>query len=79
MVPLASLAGAPRAGLRDGNPERPRRERLCDRCNVSLPIGSPLAGFNVRTLPAVAPIGQSRFACFADRQATPGCAAGGGG
>ncbi|QHB56872.1 hypothetical protein GRB31_17790 (plasmid) [Ralstonia solanacearum] len=36
MVPLASLAGAPRAGLRDGNPDRARRERLRDCCNDEL-------------------------------------------
>ncbi|MGD7410768.1 hypothetical protein ACQCRK_16110, partial [Ralstonia pseudosolanacearum] len=37
-----------------------------------LPIGSPLAGFNVRTLRSVARIGQSRFEFFADRQAESG-------
>ncbi|MGD7242963.1 hypothetical protein ACQCRW_25345, partial [Ralstonia pseudosolanacearum] len=37
-----------------------------------LPIGSPLAGFDVRTLRSVARIGQSRFEFFADRQAEPG-------
>lgn len=40
--------------------------------DLPLPIGSPLAGFDVRTLCSVARIGQSRFEFFADRQAAPG-------
>ncbi|NKA36967.1 hypothetical protein GO281_04896 [Ralstonia solanacearum] len=40
--------------------------------DLPLPIGSPLTGFDVRTLRSVARIGQSRFEFFADRQAELG-------
>ncbi|MBB6591730.1 hypothetical protein LBW62_24740 [Ralstonia solanacearum] len=39
---------------------------------LPLPIGSPMVGFDVRTLRTVARIGQSRFEFFADRQVAPG-------
>ncbi|WP_231671396.1 hypothetical protein [Ralstonia pseudosolanacearum] len=40
--------------------------------DLPLRIGSPLVGFDVRTLRTVARIGQSRFEFFADRQAARG-------
>ncbi|MGA4423105.1 hypothetical protein ACI2UY_23460 [Ralstonia nicotianae] len=58
--------------------EQIQLERTASSCviltssDVPLPIGSPLAGFDVRTLRTVARIGQSRFEFFADRQAALG-------
>jgi len=39
---------------------------------LPLPPASPVVGFDVRSLPNVARIGQSRFEFFAERQALPG-------
>lgn len=39
---------------------------------LPLPVASPLQGFDVRALPSVARISQSRFEFFAGRQALPG-------
>lgn len=39
---------------------------------LPLPVASPMLGFDVRTLPSVARIGQNRFEFFLDRQALPG-------
>jgi hypothetical protein len=39
---------------------------------LPLPPASPMLGFDVRSLPSVARIGQSRFEFFAERQALPG-------
>ncbi|MDO3558737.1 hypothetical protein [Ralstonia pseudosolanacearum] len=53
-------------------------ERTANSCviltssDVPLPVGSPMAGFDVRTLRSVARIGQSRFEFFVGRQAAPG-------
>lgn len=58
--------------------EQIQLERTASSCviltssDVPLPIGSPLVGFDVRTLHSVARIAQSRFEFFADRQASPG-------
>ncbi len=39
---------------------------------LPLPIGSPMVGFDVRTLASVARLSQSRFEFFTNRQAAPG-------
>ncbi|MGE0986516.1 hypothetical protein [Ralstonia pseudosolanacearum] len=73
---FARQLGRPEVGARLR--EQIQLERTAGSCVVlttselPLPIGSPLAGFDVRTLRIVARIGQSRFEFFADRQAAPG-------
>ncbi|MHA6834899.1 hypothetical protein [Ralstonia pseudosolanacearum] len=73
---FARQLGRPEVGARLW--EQIQLERTASSCvvlttsDLPLPIGSPLAGFDVRTLRTVARIGQSRFEFFADRQAAPG-------
>ncbi len=73
---FARQLGCPEVGVRLR--EQIQLERTASSCviltssDVPLPVGSPLAGFDVRTLRSVARIGQSRFEFFADRQAEPG-------
>lgn len=73
---FARQLGRPEVGARLR--EQIQLERTASSCVVlttselPLPIGSPLAGFDVRTLRTVARIGQSRFEFFTDRQAAPG-------
>ncbi|WP_347333442.1 hypothetical protein [Ralstonia pseudosolanacearum] len=68
--------GRPEVGARLR--EQIQLERTANSCviltssDVPLPVGSPMAGFDVRTLRSVARIGQSRFEFFADRRAAPG-------
>ncbi|MCL9847194.1 hypothetical protein [Ralstonia solanacearum] len=73
---FARKLGRPEIGARLR--EQIQLERTAGSCVVlttselPLPIGSPLVGFDVRTLRTVARISQSRFEFFADRQAAPG-------
>ncbi|MHA6853440.1 hypothetical protein [Ralstonia pseudosolanacearum] len=72
---FARQLGRPEVGARLR--EQIQFERTASSCvvlttsDLPLPIGSPLAGLDVRTLRAVARIGQSRFEFFSDGQAAP--------
>ncbi|QIK19213.1 hypothetical protein [Ralstonia pseudosolanacearum] len=73
---FARQLGRPEVGARLR--EQIQLERTASSCvvltttDLPLPIGSPLADVDVRTLRTVARIGQSRFEFFTDRQAAPG-------
>ncbi|WP_425218946.1 hypothetical protein [Ralstonia solanacearum] len=73
---FARQLGRPEVGARLR--EQIQLERTAGSCVVlttselPLPIGSPVVGFDVRTLASLARLSQSRFEFFADRQAAPG-------